>query len=1014
MPQTQPNEQALPETGELEQTIARAQRVLWESQRLDGSWDSPGQIGPWVTAQAMVTLNHLGELPVEDLQDSARWLRAQQRADGGFVLQPYARQGEMGATACAWAAFHVAAKTLPEYAGPRDAAKAWVERQGGLPRVIDRMAEGDFAAVFLCLAGLQDAKGLPVPNTLAMLAPPLVSLLQRRFHAGVIMGALQLEVTLRRLRGEWGPHGTEKGWLGRARCEALFRESFEFQNQNGSWNDSVGMTLFVLPALWAAGLTTADPRMARAVAWVKGQGVKGVHGLTWDGFGAEVWSTAFNARALLATGFGPSDPEVKRALDWIVSAQLDIPMPRPNNRKPGAVRTGGWAFQRTNHTMVDCDDAGVCLSALGQALSWEGDGAADAASRQRYQRSIEEGKAWLFDMQNPDGGWSAFVWGLPGKPRGPVLMKTPRVPLDDPFAMVKVLINPPITTGDPSTEDLTSRVLHGLGAVGLTVADPRIFRAVDFLKAQQCDDGSFWGRWVVNYLSATAFVLMGLRAVKVDLREPWVRRAVDFLESRQNADGGWGETEESYSRPNLAGRGPSMPPLTGLVLQGLIEAGEGDGDAVKRGVAYLVREQRPDGSWRNNRYLHTNIPPETFYIYEEATRFYPTEALGRYLEHLRHPFRLPTPRWSDGLLDAMRQSADPVADAVVEGIFQKGQLAAVNEVLGQLFRSTEPLPPGLPPEVAQYFEDTQALPSWTDVAKLQTAQKLFARAGWETAAALFCSSLPQAYAAAKGARVLTQTQGMTRHVHQRIFETAQFLFDVLDEGSLDHEGRGVRTAQKVRLMHAAIRHLLLTRTDAAWDSLEYGVPVNQEDLAGTLMTFSVVTLEAFEPLGVDVSAQEAEAWLHLWNVVGHFLGIREELLPKDVSDGQALFEVIRYRHWMPSEEGRTLIRPLMEMMQHYFPGEFMDGMPVALVRHLAGDHCANLLGLPPADWTGLVLDATEKLEKLIDPAGKDRLTRFFAGATRMIMRGIVTAEREGKRAKFRIPKALQETVDPNA
>ncbi len=112
---------------------------------------------------------------------------------------------------------------------------------------------------------------------------------------------------------------------------------------------------------------------------------------------------------------------------------------------------------------------------------------------------------------------------------------------------------------------------------------------------------------------------------------PWVKRAITFLTERQNADGGWGELPDSYANPALAGRGPSMPPLTGLVLTGLIDAGEGASDAVARGIAYLLAQQQPDGSWPHEDWLQAIVPPDTFYILAEAAKHYPVEALARVL-----------------------------------------------------------------------------------------------------------------------------------------------------------------------------------------------------------------------------------------------------------------------------------------------------------------------------------------------------------------------------------------------
>jgi squalene-hopene/tetraprenyl-beta-curcumene cyclase len=195
--------------------------------------------------------------------------------------------------------------------------------------------------------------------------------------------------------------------------------------------------------------------------------------------------------------------------------------------------------------------------------------------------------------------------------------------------VVRTLIDPPPELGDPSTEDLTGRILDALGRLGFTAADPAPRRAIEFLRAQQCDNGGFWGRWTVNYLAATSCVLMGLAAVRADLSEPWVRRAVDFVLEHQNPDGGWGEGADSYRDPRFAGVGPSVPPLTGLVVTALIDAGEGDSEAVARGAAYLLAEQRDDGSWSNADYLQAMVPPDTFYILAEAARHYPLEALGR-------------------------------------------------------------------------------------------------------------------------------------------------------------------------------------------------------------------------------------------------------------------------------------------------------------------------------------------------------------------------------------------------
>ncbi len=995
----------------IQAALRRAHRVIWQTQRPDGSWDAPGEMGATPTAQVVVSLHHLGQLDPAEAKDAARWLRTQQRSDGGFVAYPFAEQGDVGATASVWAALHVCDPEGSAEAISR--ARRFIDLRGGEERVIEGLDGGDLSAVYLALAGLLDPKKLPCPSIAFLIVSPLVRALQTRFHSGVLMVAAQLNLIVRRLRGDFGPDGNDRGLLARAEAKAAIALLSEFQNQDGSWNANTVQGALALPALRAAGLPLDDERITRGVAWLQGQKRSSVDGVHFHVFGSGVWSTAFELRALLAAGVSPADPRVSSALEWLVDSQFDIPQPDVDNRQPNAIRTGGWGFQRGNHTMADCDDAGVVLSALGEALAVKGPGQLDLALDQKLRRSVTRGRDWLFSMQNPDGGWSAFVWGLPGKKRGPAMTETVRAKMDDPLAMARFLFDPQPALGDPSTEDVTGRVLHGLGKIGFTREAPEVQRAIAFLQAQQCERGGWWGRWVVNDLSATAFILMGLKSVGVDMREPWIQQAVRWVASRQNDDGGWGETPGSYRDPGIAGQGPSMAPLTGLVLQGLLDAGEGSTGTVARGIEYLLRRQKADGSWPNDDYLHANVPPDTFYFYPEATKFYPAEALARYLAFREHP-PVPSPaRWSNAELDAARQRTDLLADKVVSAIFAEGDLAAVNAMLGAMFKSDDPIPAGLPPQAHAYFEQTGVLPEWADAKQIRIAQDLFARAGWEVAISLFCSSLPQAYAAAHGAQVLTQTGGMTKHVRQRIFETAQFVFDVLDEGGLEPNGRGMRSAQKIRLMHAAIRHLLLTREKPQWDSAKLGLPINQEDLAGTLLTFSVITLDGMKKLGIPVSEEEGEAWIHFWNVIGSFLGVEHALHARDVADAHLLMDAIRDRQWARSTSGRALIRPLIRLMEELIPGKAFDGIPIAMMRELAGDHCADLLGLPPTDWTRLLIEAEELIAPIANLGIKELgLSKIYDGVRQAIMHGIVAIEREGKHAKFRIPSSLRRSLDP--
>jgi squalene-hopene/tetraprenyl-beta-curcumene cyclase len=168
--------------------------------------------------------------------------------------------------------------------------------------------------------------------------------------------------------------------------------------------------------------------------------------------------------------------------------------------------------------------------------------------------------------------------------------------------------------------------------LGHTAAEEPIARAVAFLRAQQCvggaANGAWWGRWVVNYLAATAWALRGLAAVGADREAAWVRSAIAFLIEHQNADGGWGEDVASYRDEGLAGIGSSTAGLTGLVMSALVAIGERGSRSVAAAVEYLVREQTPEGTWSNGTLLHALVPPDLFYVLPGAPEQLALEGLA--------------------------------------------------------------------------------------------------------------------------------------------------------------------------------------------------------------------------------------------------------------------------------------------------------------------------------------------------------------------------------------------------
>jgi len=225
---------------------------------------------------------------------------------------------------------------------------------------------------------------------------------------------------------------------------------------------------------------------------------------------------------------------------------------------------------------------------------------------------------------------------------------------------------------------------------------------------------------------------------------------------------------------------------------------------------------------------------------------------------------------------------------------------------------------------------------------------------------------------------------------------------VMDEGGLGEGGRGVRAAQKVRLLHAAIRHLVLKK---GWDEAADGMPINQEDEVGTLMTFSWAIVHTWRVMGIDVTAEEVDAWIHTWNVIGALLGIEEELLPKDAADAQALTDAIMQSQWESAPAGQALARALASAVSQIVPPVFAGYFPT-LIRYLSGDLCGDLLALPPADWTSGIVKAAVDLTDVVDNDIQGRFAQILSAVAHAMMKGLVSVVREGKQTRFRIPPAL--------
>jgi len=354
----------------------------------------------------------------------------------------------------------------------------------------------------------------------------------------------------------------------------------------------------------------------------------------------------------------------------------------------------------------------------------------------------------------------------------------------------------------------------------------------------------------------------------------------------------------------------------------------------------------------------------------------------------------------------MRRVGDPVADHVVETLFERGQVSEVNRLLGSLVAADDVPPEALPDVANDYFVKTAVMPDWVNWDDVLEGQQVFSRFGPMAVLALNCASLPECYAAAQGAEVLLLSGRMSKDPGRRIIETAQFVIDVMAPGGLSPDGAGVRTIQKVRLMHAAVRFLV--KKHGHWDDA-WGTPINQEDQAGTLMAFSWIVLRSLKQIGVDFEPEEKRAYLHAWRVVGHFLGVDPAFSVDDPVDARALVDRIQSRHHRASPAGRELTKALIDQVGEWLPGRFMDGVVVAMMRHWLTPEVAEYLDVPKAGWTRILIGPLCWLNRILDSAADESapVRRVTQALGRRIVNHLHHTFRGEERTEFFLPASLR-------
>lgn len=630
---------------DLAHAIARSQDYLLSLQQADGYWWANLESNVTITAEAVLLHKIWGTDTTRPMTKIEHYLRQEQRDHGGWELF-YGDGGELSTTVEAYMALRLLGVSADDPALKR--AKAFILAHGGISKT--RI----FTKLHLALIGCYNWRGIPSLPPWLMLLPhefpvniyemsswargstvPLLIVCDRKpvylTEPAITLDELYVEgiynapYDLPR-HGDWSDAFllidqafklSETLNLVPFRPEGIAaaeRWVLERQEETGDWGGIIPAMLNSLLALRALGYSVDDPIVVSGLQAVDRFAVETEDRYWVQPCVSPVWDTALVMRSLVDAGLPADHPALVQGGQWLLERQIlrtygDWAV---KNRQG---QPGGWAFEFDNRFYPDVDDTAVVVMAL-QAVQLPNDTTKQAA--------IDRAVAWVASMQCKPGGWGAFDINNDQDWLNAI-----------PYGDLKAMI-------DPNTADVTARVLemagrlrgHNPGAPIKGLPTYRISQALDYLQREQEADGAWFGRWGVNYIYGTSGVLAALSVISPQQHRSAIERGADWLVRCQNADGGWGETCRSYTDLSLKGQGASTASQTAWALIGLLAAGDATESyaqlAIARGIAYLLKTQRSDGSWEEREFTGTGFPGHFYLNYNLYRQHFPLTALGRY------------------------------------------------------------------------------------------------------------------------------------------------------------------------------------------------------------------------------------------------------------------------------------------------------------------------------------------------------------------------------------------------
>jgi squalene-hopene/tetraprenyl-beta-curcumene cyclase len=624
----------------LEGHIQSATQALLAQQRDDGHFVFELEADATIPAEYVLMRHYLDEPVAAELEAKiAVYLRRIQGDHGGW---PLFRDGDVDISATVKAYFALKMIGDPIDAEHMRRAREAILSRGGAERA------NVFTRILLALYGFIPWRAVPVMPVEIMLLPkwfpfhldkisywsrtvivPLLVLMAKKPRA-VNRKGVTIEELFLKPPAELGPtpkapqqkaiwfwgfrlldnilRATEPYFPARTRQRAIDRavawvgERLNGEDGLGAIFPAMANSVFMYAVL---GRAESDPQRAIARRSIEKLLVVHDHEAYCQPCVSPIWDTGLASHALLEAGGDQANARVKAGLDWLVPKQvLDVRGDWIARR--GDIRPGGWAFQYANPHYPDVDDTAVVAMAMDRYQNLSG--------HRDYDPALARAREWIVGMQSENGAWGAFD-------ADNEYYYLNNIPFADHGALL-----------DPPTEDVTARCLSMLAQFGETIKNSdAVVRGVDYLRRTQLADGSWYGRWGMNYIYGTWSVLCALNVAGLERDAPEMRKAAAWLIAIQNEDGGWGEDGSSYK---LDYRGfekaPSTASQTAWAVLGLMATGDIDNPAVARGIKYLAEHQGADGFWDEPRYTATGFPRVFYLRYHGYSKFFPLWAMARY------------------------------------------------------------------------------------------------------------------------------------------------------------------------------------------------------------------------------------------------------------------------------------------------------------------------------------------------------------------------------------------------